>query len=262
MKLKIFFLLLIIPSILLAQTSTPEQEAKDIENFKSIKSLINRGRIKEARTSLKEFIEKYPNSELLPEAQYTYAKFNNNINSAIEEFLLIVNEFPNSPYAEKSQYYISDYYFLKGKYNEATDEYRKYINQFPDGEFIEQAMINLANCLTLNGKYNDALQLLKQVQNKFKKRAKDPFIIDSIGECYLGIGDYENTNKIYKELIAKFPNYELLSKAYLNYALSLEELIQIDEAKKYYNELIKSFPKSREALLAQYRLDDLEKSKL
>ena len=262
MRLKILCLLFIVSSILFAQTPTPEQEATDLKDFESIKSLIKRGRTKEARTSLKEFIDKYPNSELQPEARYTYAKLNNNINSAIEDFLLIVNTFPDSPFAEKSQYHIADYYYLNGKYNEAIDEYQKYTNQYPNGEFIEQAMINLSNCQILNGKYTDALHLLQQVQTKFKQRAKDPFIIDAIGECYLGMGDYQNTNKIYKELISKFPNYELLSKAYLNYALSLEELNQLDEAKKYYNELIKSFPKSREALLAQYRLDDLEKSKL
>ena len=79
----------------------------------------------------------------------------------------------------------------------------------------------------------------------------------SLGDCYLGMRDYERAAASYRSLIESMPHSQRLPSAYLLLAKSLQNLGRLEEAKTFYQKVIKDYRQSMEAEQAQQCLNSL-----
>ncbi|MFH1622672.1 MAG: outer membrane protein assembly factor BamD [Candidatus Omnitrophota bacterium] len=68
-------------------------------------------------------------------AACSYAK-KGDIDSAFMRLKSLLFNYPDSPYAAKASFAISEYYFEIGDYFDAAMAFRKYINEFPEDEGV------------------------------------------------------------------------------------------------------------------------------
>jgi tetratricopeptide (TPR) repeat protein len=80
-------------------------------------------------------------------------------------------------------------------------------------------------------------------------------ILMSLGNCYLGMDDYERAAASYRTLIKSMPDSHRVVSAYLLLAKSLQNLGKSGEAKESYQKVIKDYPRSIEAHQAREHLN-------
>src|SRR5262245_17550050 len=73
---------------------------------------------------------------------YTYVDYE----GAIEKFQAIVDNYPNSDYAIRSELAIADAYFENGKYDEALSYYRDFSDLHPQHEQVPYTLWQAAQC--------------------------------------------------------------------------------------------------------------------
>ena len=79
----------------------------------------------------------------------------------------------------------------------------------------------------------------------------------SLGDCYLGMRDYEHAAASYRSLIESIPDSQRVPSAYLLFAKSLQSLGKIEEAKTFYQKVTEGYRQSVEAQQAQQYLNSL-----
>ncbi len=117
-------------------------------------------------------------------------------------------------------------------------------------------------------------QIFKEAKALYKKkeykRAKELFLLSIkkrykpatsnfyIGEICYYTKDYECAVERYKKSVSIYSKSSFMPTLMLHTAISLERLGQKDEARLFYENLIKKFPKSKSAQIAKKRLKNLD----
>ena len=109
----------------------------------------------------------------------------------------------------------------KGAFDQAATGFKLYITKYPQGENVEQAYMYMGDAYA------------EQRQNKSAAIA-------------------------YATILKNFPKSKLTASARLKYARNIIPLGKTDEAKKYFNSIVKDFPASSEAKLAKSELAKLK----
>ena len=94
-------------------------------------------------------------------------------NAAIEIFRKIVENAPYGKYAAASQYKIGLTYKAKGFFVEATDEFQKVVDEYPESEWAEPAKFQIAQCAaksSLDASYDQTFT--QEAKDKFDEFLK------------------------------------------------------------------------------------------
>lgn len=138
--------------------------------------------------------------------------------NALTAFQQLVNDFPDSPYADDAQYYIGYTNEKKlGYYIQALLEYQELINNYPDSSYADDAQLG-------------------------------------IGNCYYVTYDYSHAIKAYQKLIDDYPESSLLALAQYSIAQSYRKLANYEQAILEFAKTIENYPESDYAAPAQYYL--------
>jgi TolA-binding protein len=78
-----------------------------------------------------------------------------------------------------------------------------------------------------------------------------------LGQCLVAVQDYRKAILELLQVAAKYAYPEWTSKAILQVAGCFEAMEDLENAKKYYREVVKDFPDRAEAKLARERLSQL-----
>lgn len=138
--------------------------------------------------------------------------------NALTTFQQLVNDFPDSQYADDAQYYIGYIYEKKlgcCYYIQALLEYQKLIDNYPDSSYADDAQLG-------------------------------------IGNCYYVTYDYPHAIEAYQKLIVDYPESSLLALAQYSIAQSYRKLANYEQAVLEFNKVIESYPESDYAAPAQY----------
>ena len=136
--------------------------------------------------------------------------------NALTIFQQLVNDFPDSQYADDAQYYIGYINEKKlGYYIQALLGYQELINNYPDSSYADDAQLG-------------------------------------IGNCYYVTYDYSHAIEAYQKLIDDYPESSLLSLAQYSIAQSYRKLANYEQAILEFNKVIESYPESDYAAPAQY----------
>ena len=240
-----------------ATPAAPITEEQIRLEFEEALELIQRGRAREAKAALQQFVMRYPQSPHSAQSLYQIALLENQVDEAIQVLQRLGSSYPDSPWAHIGYYKLGELHFFLEQYEQARHAFEQYLVHQPEGQFADKAQLRIIICLMRVDNYVEALRQLAMLQRNFPEFEHDPATIDLVGECYAHLGYVEKACEYFQMIVAKFPNYTFLPKIYLNLGLCQEELNRWEKAEKTYAELTRLFPDSPEASLGRVRIADL-----
>jgi outer membrane assembly lipoprotein YfiO len=156
----------------------------------------------------------------------TYYKAGNS-KAALKEFKKLVKHYPLSKEAPTAQYYIGRIMEDLGKPYDAFKAYQKVIDLYPYTEHVDEVIereyeigklffygekINVLGPLKVPAK-DKAVEIFKAVTDNAPYGKYAEPAMHKTGLTYKSIGDYNNAILMFKGLIDKYPNSELIDKA-------------------------------------------------
>lgn len=108
----------------------------------------------------------------------------------------------------------------------------------------------------------DYLGAVADFQTFLKKYPKSKFAPNAkywIGECYFSMKDFKRSIKEFQLFIESSPRNEKVPSAILKQGASFYELGMLDDAKAFFEKVIKDYPRAPEASEAQAKLDRINK---
>lgn len=141
-----------------------------------------------------------------------------------QEFTTIIQNFPGTPLAQESAYYLGIAYFHQAEYDFANDSFSNYLKGSQHPEYFEEAMTY---------KF--------QIANKFKAGAKRRFFGTTLLPKWMG--DPGLAMQIYDEVVAAVPFHELAVQSLFAKAELQCQMRMYTESVDTYQQLIRRFPK-------------------
>ncbi len=163
--------------------------------------------------------------------------------------------YPKSPLTPRAYFMMGNIYYKLGMYPEGARDYQVVVERYKNSEYYNLSLLRYAEYLVKTKKYSKAITLLKKMgkpNNKYELAVQKGLF----GICYV----FENKNKegfeILKDLI-KGMQLQNLNVAFLMTAGELMLLnSKFDDAKKFYEEIVKRKVKSQFHSIAAFRLGD------
>lgn len=231
------------------------------ELYQQCKHTYTGGNFTEASQHIEKFLALYPESSYVAEVLSMQAFLQSDINTSVEMYQAIIKKYPGSKWAAKSYFQLGQCYYLRGKYDEALDNYGKIIIFYPEDETYWSARYWKCKSLIAKGEYEKAIAALRSLENSsFAKVSKDMILL-SLGNCYLGMKDYENAAASYQALIESILDLQRLPSVYLLLAKSLQNLGKVEEARVFYKKVMEDYRQSIEAQQAQEYFNSLSLTK-
>src|SRR5665648_667959 len=115
-----------------------------------------------------------------------------NIQMPFSTFQQLVNDFPDSSYADDAQYYIGYINEKKlGYYIQALLEYQKLINNYPDSPYADNAQLGMGDCYYGTYDYSHAIEAYQKVIDDFPESSLLALAQYSIAQSYRKLANYE-----------------------------------------------------------------------
>lgn len=124
-----------------------------------------------ARLHYTALIEKFPKSNLAPDAMYQIGRgyaLENIYDEAVKWFERTQSEFPNSDVAESALSQAASAYSRVNKPKEAISRYQRFTQQFPDSSTLERAYLNIVDINRDLGEPTEALRWIQKTREDFK----------------------------------------------------------------------------------------------
>ena len=175
-----FLILILISDRLVSQQVDIVPYLKAIEN----------GNITEAKEVLNDLKEKYPND---PSVMFLDGVLKENGQEAIVIYQRIVDDYPQSKYADASLYRIFSYYYALGLYDTAREKLKQLKSSYPSSPYIQVADQNLS------------LLESSDTQGNSDKKIEDQTSSEENYKFTIQAGAFTNSDNA-KKLISEFEN--------------------------------------------------------
>lgn len=246
-----------------SHSSTPLETEEEL--YGQCKRAYTEGKFTDASQYIEKFLSLYPESDHADEILFIHAFLQPAIDTSIEIYRLVIERYPNSKWAAKAHFQLGQCYYLQGNYDRALDHYGKIIVSYPEDEIYWSARYWKCRSLIAKGNYEEAVAALRSLEDGNSteivglggEKPSSDMILMSLGDCYLGMRDYESAVVLYRSLIESMPHSQRVASAYLLLAKSLQNLGKLEEAKTFYQKVIQDYHQSVEAQQAQQYLDAL-----
>ena len=200
-------------------------------------------------------------------------------------FSTIINTYPDSAFLPLAKLAIADSFYLEGttaSLIQAAQGYLDWLTFFPTDPLADDAMLKVAESEMRQMGLSDrditharkAEQRLKALLQQYPQTDLRPIVEDHlretqeslamhsyrIGDFYLeprykrGKGGLKGAQSRYKEVIDKYPNFSLRDEVLFKLAYTYQQEEEPDEAAKYYQDMLRSFPNSDYADKAKEQL--------
>jgi tol-pal system protein YbgF len=188
--------------IKMASLPTPEQKEDDMEGKQEEPSPPEKAKEdkkekeqpgKQAEEGKKveqtgEKPEKPPSTHLSPKEVYNMAYSDyrkGNFELAIDGFKMYREQFPESPLADNSLYWIGECYFSQKKYAEAIEQFNELLLNYPRGDKIPAAYLKKGISLMELGKKEESLIVFKLLISKYPLEEETKIAQQKIRELLL-----------------------------------------------------------------------------
>ena len=142
------------------------------QNINLYITLLEKGRISEVTDNLPELLDRYPNEAGV---YYIEALVNQDGESSISQFKKIINNFPNSEFAAKSEMKIGEYFFARGLYSQASIQLKKVIYKYVDAKNHQRALDLMINSYMATGQEDSAKVALKMIKQLYPSLIFDKY---------------------------------------------------------------------------------------
>jgi len=203
---------------------------------------------------------------------YTYV----NYEDAIAKFQAIVDNYPNSDYAIRSELAIADAYFRQEKYEEALSYYRDFSDLHPQHEKVPYTLWQAALCHERRalspGRDQAATReaivfldrlLLKHPHSTYAQQAEEMWRelqtrlasnVEGIADFYYDRGEYEAASERYRALLNEYPGLGFDPRVLFKLGECYAELQRTDEADRIFRTLVAHYADSEFATRARRQL--------
>ncbi len=197
---------------------------------------ISKKHPEKARKYFREIVQLFPNSSYTPEAKYqigyTYYRqkgFDNYL-LAIQEFRDFVATYPSHPLAPQAQFLIAFcYYKMMRKPGRDQDNTYSAIKEFK----------RLISTYPLTPQAKDGKKYLKKCEDN---AAESIFLI---AHFYYRTKAYVASERRFKQLMTKYPNYSYMDKVYWYLAKLYQKTKRYELALEYFKKAATEFPHSK-----------------
>lgn len=125
----------------------PQPSEAAVETYNAAVRAFNRGNIGSARRAFNEFLQRYPNNSLAPDAHYYLADLlvqENRMEEAISAFLRIPELYPTAEKVPDALYRVGVVYISMEEYQDARQYLERVVNTYPDSDAAALAQERLA----------------------------------------------------------------------------------------------------------------------
>ena len=197
----------------------------------------------------KEFIEKYPQSELIKSAHLELGKDLYNL----KKYKLALYELKEISTDEAL--------YLRGKAAEELGDQEERIlafeelrEKFPQSDYSQEAYFKLGNYYYNQKRYKEAIEEFKKISQIFSHSSLLSESYYWMGWSYFKLTEYQKASEYFKKVEENEENLELTQKAKFMTAESLYNLKDYQKAREEYINFIKNYPKTELSANAQYAI--------
>lgn len=206
--------------------------------FEKAEKQFSKGEIDVALTQYQYVVDKYPESAFAPKSQYRIAQiYNHNFRDkkkAMEAYSTLFFMYPNSPDTIDARADIAAIYAASGEHRLAIDQYQKLITENPTGYKDFQYKIAMEYILL-----NDFSQARVEFAELLGRASGElvPEIEYQIANTYYIEGNLKDAIERFEKIISRFPDSPFALNAKLGIAKSYSETGKLGEAMVLLNEL-------------------------
>ena len=132
------------------------------------------------------------------------------------------------------------------------------INNFSNTPAAYQARLAKADIYVEEDKYDEAQAILSEVISKGKPQEMKPLALSRTVSLYDKKGDYQTAVMYANEFIGSYKEHFLIKDIYLNLARYYIALESSEDAKRVLNDILVTFPGSREAAIAEKMIENIQ----
>lgn len=165
--------------------------------------------------------------------------------AAITTFQQLLDDFPESPYADDAQYYIAYINEKKsGYYSKALLEYYQLLINYPDSIWLDDAQLGMGNCYYSNSEYSNAIVEYQKVINDYPDSPFHAFAQFYIGHSYRYSRAFTQAVTEYNKVIDNYPESDYVAPAQYYIAYSYYEAQNYNQAILEFQKTIDNYPDS------------------
>ncbi len=214
-----------------------------------------------AKAYLQEILKFFPQTRLQAEVYYTLGTINYHCLSLFPEaqndFLQVIDNFPRSGYAARSQFYLAEM-LADSMHNEqeAIANYQLFIDAFGRDSLVTEAALRLARLLEKKKKYTEALTAYMKIVEKNQQP-------EAVHQAFLSIAELYKTALHQRErhaatllmMVNRFPEDSLAAHYLLEAGLEYKKLHNIKKARQIFGLLVARYPMTSEEAKAKEELN-------
>ncbi len=142
------------------------------QDFSVYKNLLDEGNMEEIQKSLPYLNSQYPDN---PFISYLNAAINRNGEEAIEQYKMIIEEYPGSAASELAIMKIGEYLYSQGLYTQASEQLKILPLNYPDSKDIERAVKLIKKSYLATGELDSIDHYLKLFRERYPQLNFDNF---------------------------------------------------------------------------------------
>jgi len=133
-----------------------------------------------------------------------------------EAMQLFVEKFPQSELAADGQYQIAHKYFDGGDYKQAIDEFLKVGVNFPNSSYAPDALLLAAECALNLKNWERTIEIYTRYLNYYPQGKERDGVYFNLATSYFSLKDYANAMGNFKAVVDSFPNSSYVVNAQHN----------------------------------------------
>jgi len=166
---------------------------------------------------------------------------------ALTTFQQLINDFPDSSYADDAQYYIGYIYEKKlgcCYYIQALLEYQALISNYPDSPYADDAQLGIGNCYYVTYDYSHAVEAYQKLIDDYPESSLLTLAQYSIGQSYRKLANYGQAILEFNKVIENYPESDYAAPAQYYIGYSLYQAQDYNQAILEFQKVIDYYPDS------------------
>ena len=232
--------------------------------------------IAEGKRILEDAMRDYPDTKLKAQGEFLLANLSQelgNYQEAIGRYSNVINNWPTSEYAIRSQLKKAISLEKLEQFDQACEEYVKLTYLYPDSQYVADASIRMGNYYYKHKKYGIAAQIFLKFQKKNPAHELAPKSLFIAANCLMRIenekeeqakainpnatGDYGEAISVLEQLLDEYrDDKNLSSEAMYWLGDSLSKQKEYKQAYQTFKRLTWDYPEAKWAKIARGRLTD------
>ena len=221
--------------------------------YQYAQSLFKGGNTNQALIEFRNIQQNFPESPYADKSLYLIGWINfqqNNYKGAISEYLNLMLVYPSSSLRPAIYYSIGDAYYNMGEYDSAIVNYQRVLSEFPSSNYVFDAVNGIQYAYIAQGKPEKAVFLINDYVMKNPKSNFSDKLFFKKGEIYYSRKQYDKAIISYNEFINTFPQSSLIPDAYYWMGKSSQNLGKEEDALQYFNKVFENYPGKESAASA------------